>query len=93
MTLETLFLIVVPAYLAIVAYGQVGARWRGLAPKMRGVTGALRVIVPPVAMFVALLSTGDALLIAGWGVVTLGMSVAGAIVAGLVEVVAPRVGA
>ncbi|NIJ09597.1 hypothetical protein FHS31_003234 [Sphingomonas vulcanisoli] len=93
MTLETLFLIVIPAYLAIVAYGQVGARRRGLAPKMRAMTGALRVLLPPVAIFVALLSTGDALLIMGWGMVTLGMAVAGAIVAGLVEVVAPKVGA
>ena len=93
MTLETLFLIVVPAYLAIVAYGQVGARRRGLARKMRALTGALRVIVPPVAVFVALLSTGDAFLIAAWGLMTLGMAVTGAIVAGLVEVIAPRVGA
>ena len=93
MTLETLFLIVVPAYLAIVAYGQVGARRRGLAARMRTVTGALRVIVPPTAVFVTLLSTGSAPLIARWCMVTLAMAVAGAIVAGLVEVVAPRVGA
>ncbi|WP_174273091.1 hypothetical protein [Sphingomonas bacterium] len=93
MKIETLFAVIVPLYLVLVAYGQVGARRRGLGMRMRAVTGALRVLLPPVALFLALLSTGDAVLIAGWGMVTLGMAVAGAVVAGLVEVVAPRVGA
>lgn len=93
MTIETLFLLVVPIYLVLVAYGQVGARRRGLRPRMRAIAGGFRVALPPVALFLALLSTGDAALIAGWGMVTLGMVFAGAIAAGLVEIVAPRVGA
>ena len=42
MTIETLFLVLVPTYLALVAYGQVGARRRALSGRMRIVTGALR---------------------------------------------------
>lgn len=93
MTLETLFVLVVPVYLVLVAYGQVGARKRGLSPKMRGVTGAIRVAVPPVALVLAFLSTGMPRLLAAWGLVIVGMAVIGAIVAVVVEVVAPRVGA
>lgn len=93
MTLETLFLIVVPLYLALVAYGQVGARKRELGGRTRAVAGGLRVALVPLALLLALWSTGDAVLLARWGAVTLGMLVAGAIVAALVEVVAPRVGA
>lgn len=92
MTIETLFLIVVPTYLVLVAYGQVGARKRGLAPRVRALTAALRILLPPTAIFLALLSTGDALLIGGWGMVTLAMLVAGIVAAGLVEIIAPRVG-
>ncbi len=93
MTLQTLYVVVVPLYLALIAYGQVGARKRGLSGRVRLIAGALRVILPPAALMLALWSTGDALLIANWGAVTAGMLVAGAIVAGVVEVVAPRVGA
>lgn len=93
MTIQTLFLLVVPLYLVLVAYGQFGARRRGLSGRTRAIAGALRVIIPPAALLGALASTGDRLLIEGWGIVTLGMLVAGAIVAGVVEAVAPRVGA
>lgn len=93
MTIDTLFLVLIPTYLVLIAYGQIGARKRGLTPKMRVVTGALRVMLPPVAVILALLSTGDRFFILSWGVVTLGMAVVGAVVAGLVEIIAPRVGA
>lgn len=93
MTLQTLYVILVPLYLVLVAYGQVGARKRGLSGRVRVIAGTLRVILPPAALMLALFSTGDAPIIAGWCTVTAGMLVAGAIVAGLVEVVAPRVGA
>jgi hypothetical protein len=93
MTIQTLFLLVIPIYLALIAYGQVGARKRGLGTRARAIAGTLRVVVPPAALMLALLSTGDAYLIAGWGMVTLGMLVVGAIVAVAVEFIAPRVGA
>jgi hypothetical protein len=92
-TLDLLFLLVVPTYLVLVAYGQVGARRRKLAPRARLIAAILRVALPPVALLGALWSTGDMVLFATWGAVTAGMAVAGAIVAGLVEIVAPRVGA
>ena len=93
MTLETLFLVLVPTYLVLIAYGQIGSRRRGLGPKPRFVAAAVRVTLPPLALFGALLATRDSYLIASWGGVTLAMLVAGAIVAGLVEVIAPRIGA
>lgn len=93
MTIATLFLVLVPTYLVLIAYGQIGSRWRGLAFKSRLIAATVRVIVPPLAVFGALLATRDAYLISGWGGVTLAMLVAGAIVAGLVEWIAPKVGA
>lgn len=93
MTLDMLFLVVVPVYLVLVAYGQVGARRRGLRPRLRMVAGALRVALPPLALAGALLSTGDPYLFRAWIFVVIGMAVAGAIVAALVELVAPKVGA
>ena len=93
MTLATLFLVLVPTYLVLIAYGQVGSRRRGLARWPRFVAAALRVALPPLALFGALLATRDAYLIASWGGVTLAMLIAGAIAAGLVELIAPRVGA
>lgn len=93
MTLETLFLLLVPTYLVLVAYGQVGSRRRGLGAGARLLAAALRVALPPLALTGALLATGDALLLARWGGVTLAMLLAGALVAGLAELIAPRVGA
>lgn len=92
-TIDTLFLLVVPTYLVLVAYGQVGARRRGLPVRARWIAAALRVALPPAALFGALLSTENARLIEGWGLVTIGMGAAGLIVAALVELIAPRVGA
>ena len=93
MTIETLFLMLVPTYLVLIAYGQIGSRRRGQGFRSRLVAAAVRVILPPLAVFGALLATRDAFLIAGWSGVTLAMLVAGAIVAGLVEWLAPKVGA
>ena len=92
MTIETLFVVLVPTWLALIAYGQIGSRRRGVGRRGRFVAAAFRVCVPPLAIFGALLATRDAFMIASWGGVTLAMLVAGAIVAGLVELIAPRVG-
>lgn len=93
MTIETLFLVLVPTYLVLIAYGQIGSRRRGLGLKPRLIAAAVRVGLPPLAVFGALLATRDAYLIASWGGVTLAMLVAGAIVVALVEWLAPRLGA
>lgn len=77
MTLENLFLVLVPTYLALVAYGVVGARKRSLGSASRFLSIALLVLIPPVAILVALYSTGDAFLLAGWGVVMLAMLAGG----------------
>ncbi|QJU56761.1 hypothetical protein HL653_02235 [Sphingomonas sp. AP4-R1] len=93
MTLDTFFLLLVPTYLVLIAYGQVGARKRRLAPRMRGITAAIRVMLPPVVLIGTLAWEGDTGLLRAWLPVVIGMAVAGAIVAAAVEVVAPRVGA
>lgn len=93
MTIETLFFIVVPLYLVLIAYGQVGARRRGLGPRTRAIAAALRIALPPAALIAALVSTGDPVLLARWGMVVAGMAVAGVLVAIAVEWLAPRVGA
>jgi hypothetical protein len=93
MTLDMLFLLVVPTYLVLVAYGQVGTRKRKLPVRTRWIAAAVRVALPPVALAGALLWEGDPALARAWLPVVIGMAAAGAIVAALVEIVAPRVGA
>lgn len=88
-----LFLIVVPAYLVLIAYGQLGSRRRKLGPRTRLVAGALRVALPPLALAGALASAGDPMLLRVWGLVVIAMAVIGAITALLVEAIAPKVGA
>ena len=93
MTLDTLFLLVVPVYLVLIAYGQVGSRRRRVGGRARLIAGGLRVALPPLALVAALSSIGDTMLLRAWGPVVLAMAIAGAIVALLVERVAPRLGA
>lgn len=93
MTLDTFFVLLIPTYLALIAYGQVGSRKRKLPPRMRAITAAIRVILPPVVLVGTLLWDGDAALVRAWVPVVIGMAVAGVIVAALVEFVAPKVGA
>lgn len=92
MTLETLFLVLIPTYLALIAYGVVGARRRGLPSRVRLGTAVLTVLIPPAAILGALYATGDAFLIAGWGVVTLAMFGMGIATALLTEYIARRTG-
>lgn len=93
MTLDTFFLLLVPTYLVLIAYGQVGARRRGLAPRTRAVAAAIRVALPVVALIGTLAWESDPGLLRAWLPVVIGMAVAGAIVAAAVEIVAPKVGA
>jgi hypothetical protein len=93
MTIATLFLVLIPLYLVLIAYGVVGARRRGTPGRLRFVTAALMVLIPPLAILGALYSTGDAFLIAGWGVVTLAMLASGVATAAFAEFLARRIGA
>lgn len=92
MTIETLFLVLVPLYLVLIAYGIVGARRRGTPGRVRAAMAGLIVLIPPLAILFALYSTGDAFLIAGWGVVTLAMLASGIATAFFTEFMARRLG-
>ena len=93
MTIATLFLMIVSIYLVLIAYGVVGARRRGMVGRARLISGALMVLIPPVAILGALYAIGDAFLLAGWGAVTLAMLAGGIAVAIAAELIARRVGA
>jgi hypothetical protein len=92
-TLDTFFILLIPTYLALVAYGQVGSRKRKLPPRTRAITAAIRVLLPPVVIVGTLLWEGDPALAHAWLPVVIGMAVAGVIAAAMVEFVAPKVGA
>jgi hypothetical protein len=90
MTLDTLFLVLIPTYLVLVAYGIVGGRRRKLPGRTRLISAILTVLIPPAAIIGALFATGDAFLIAGWGLVTIAMFAVGILVAFLTEFIARR---
>lgn len=92
MTLDTLFFVLVPTYLVLIAYGVVGTRRRGLPKQARIGSAVLMLLIPPVGILIALYATGDAFLIAGWGLVTLAMFAAGVVTAVLAEFIARRTG-
>ncbi|HWI85929.1 MAG TPA: hypothetical protein VNT42_06350 [Sphingomonas sp.] len=90
MTIETLFLVLIPTYLVVIAYGVVGTRRGGMAPGARLVSAALMVSIPPLAILAALYATGDAFLIAGWGIVTLAMLASGILTVAVTDYIARR---
>jgi len=91
MSLTTLFLLFGSLYLVIIAYGVVRTRKRGLPPRLRVISAAIQVIVPPLVVFGLLLSTGDAFMIGGWGSLLAMLAVAGALLALCTDIVARRV--
>ena len=93
MTLETLFIVLIPLYLVVIAYSIVGSRRRGTPGRVRAISSAVIVLAPPVAILIALYSTGDAFLIAGWSAVALAMLASGAATAVFTEYMARRTGA
>jgi len=92
MTLETAFLMLILIYLVMIAYGVVGARRRGTPGRTRLIAAALMVVIPPLAAFYALHSTGDPSLLAVWGRVIAAMLVSGIATGFFTEYVARRVG-
>lgn len=91
MNLVTLFLVIGAIYLAIIAYGVVGTRKRALPPRLRVITAAIQVILPPAVLFGLLLMSRDSLLIGGWGPLLAMLLVAGALLALCTDIVARRV--
>jgi len=91
MTFETIFLTFGTAYLVLVAYGVVRTRKKGLPVQVRVMSAATQVILPPLLMFAALLTTRDAFMIGGWGVMLAMLLVAGALLALCTDIVARRV--
>ena len=90
MTIGTTFLLILTAYLALIAYGIVGAR-RRLAGKALLVTEILLVLVLPVLLAGLLVATGEGELVRAWARFFIAMPVAGAIVAVLADQIARRV--
>jgi len=89
-TLGITFLVVLTAYLAVIAYGVVGARHR-LAGKGLIVTEVLLVLLLPALLAAILGATGEMDIVREWGRFFLAMPVAGAIVVVLTDQVARRV--
>ena len=90
MTLESLFLTLVAAYLALIGYGVVGAR-RRLKGRSLLAAEALMVALPPLLIAGALAAAGEGALVATWWRLFALMIVTGAIVAVVAEQVARRV--
>ncbi|TZG27479.1 hypothetical protein [Sphingomonas montanisoli] len=85
------FGLVAAAYLAVVAYGVVGTRKRGLPPRFRLIASAAQVVLPPAILFVILFATADAFAIGGWGILLVMLMIAGALLALCTDLVARRV--
>lgn len=91
MNASILFLLIGTVYLAMIAYGVVRTRKRGLPVPVRLAAGAAQVVLPPLILFGVLMTTGDAFLIGGWGVMLGMLLVAGAFLAICTDLVARRV--
>ncbi|TAK12566.1 MAG: hypothetical protein EPO38_06095 [Rhizorhabdus sp.] len=85
-----IFLLIGSIYLVIIAYGVVRTRKRGLPPRARLLLAAVQVVPPPLLLFGALLTTGDAFAIGGWGIMLAMLLVAGALLAICTDLVARR---
>jgi hypothetical protein len=89
-TIGTTFLLILTAYLALIAYGIVGARRRLTGRGLR-IAEILLVLVLPVLLAGVLAATGEGELVREWGRFFIAMPVAGAIVAVLADQIARRV--
>lgn len=85
-----LFLLIGSVYLLIIAYGVVRTRKKGLPPHLRFLSASAQVILPPVALAILLLTTGNAA-VAGWSLMFGLLVVAGALLALCTDLVARRV--
>lgn len=86
----TIYLLIGSIYLLIVAYGVVRTRKRGLPPHVRFASASAQVVLPPIALAILLLTTGEAA-IAGWSLMLCLLVVAGALLALCTDLIARRV--
>jgi hypothetical protein len=87
----TIFLTLGAAYFVLVAYGVVRTRKAHLPKQVRIAGATAQVVLPPIIMFAALLTTRSATLIEGWGVMLIMLLVAGALLAICTDMIARRV--
>jgi hypothetical protein len=91
MNAVTIFLTIGAIYLAIVAYGVVGTRKRGLPPQLRLMAAAIQVVLPPTIFFGIMFLDRDLFPVAAWGPVLAMLMLAGALLAICTDIVARRV--
>jgi len=91
MTLENLFVLLVPTYLVLIAYGVVRSRRRALPNRARLLSAILMVLIPPAGILLALYATADAALIARWTSVALVIFLVGAAAAFITDFTARRI--
>jgi cytochrome c biogenesis protein CcdA len=92
MTLGSLLLTLLAAYLAVIAYGAVGARRKFAGAALRVVQACL-ILVLPVVLVGALLATGDEAVVREWGRLFAAMPVLGLVTLVLADRVAAQVDA
>jgi hypothetical protein len=87
----TIFLTLGATYFVLVAYGVVRTRKAHLPQQMRIAGAGAQVVLPPLIMFAALLTTRSAPLIEGWGVMLIMLLIAGALLAICTDMIARRI--
>ena len=90
MTLGPLLLTLLAAYLAVVAYGAVGARRKFAGAPLRVVQAGL-VLIAPVVLVGSLFASGDAAVVHDWGTLFAAMPVLGLATLILADRIAARV--
>jgi len=92
MTLGSLLLTLLAAYLAVIAYGAVGARRKFAGMSLRVVQAGL-VLILPIIVVAALFASGDAAVVREWGKLFAAMPVLGVVTLVLADRIAARVDA
>ena len=90
MTLGPVLLTLLTAYLAVIAYGVVGARRRFAGMPLRMVEAAL-VLIAPIVIVGTLFASGDGAVVAQWGRLFAAMPILGLVTAILADRIAAQV--
>ena len=91
MTPINIFLVIGSLYLAVVAYGVVGTRKRGLPLQLRIMSATIQVVLPPVILLVLMMLEPALFPLGAWGPVLAMLALAGALLAICTDIVAKRV--
>lgn len=92
MTLGPLLLTLLAAYLAVVAYGAVGARRKFTGAPLRVVQAGL-VLIAPLVLVGSLVASGDGAVVRDWGTLFAAMPVLGLVTLILADRIAAQVDA